>query len=139
MRCRAGLGQGPTALPANTPRGVPVVSAFLVPVHVAVRDRPLAVSKRLLWQQRGTADGQDPIVPTGQAVTGVALKAPPLLVTSPCFLLHSLMSILSKLNPRGPKELPQNNLSVFDGREYAAPDEQSQRRRLIAESVGDVE
>jgi hypothetical protein len=42
------LGLRPTALPAQTLRFVPVVSASLVPVRVAVRNQPLVSSQRIL-------------------------------------------------------------------------------------------
>ena len=110
MRCRAGLGQGPTALPAPTSRILPVVSACLLSVRVALRYQPFAPFPRILRQGRGSADGPYPVRPACQDVTGVTLTAPPLRIASPCFfLLHCLMNILivsKSLGPNAPTWTP---------------------------------
>src|SRR4051812_32447732 len=94
MRWRAGLGQRSTALPAPTAHFVSVLSAWLLPVPIAVRDWPFALFERTLRQRQQSADEQPPAAPTGQGGTGAPRTAPPLMLAPPCFLLPCLMKIL---------------------------------------------
>jgi hypothetical protein len=104
MRWRAGLGQRPRVLPAQTSCFVPVVSDSLVALRGAVRDRPFASSRLLLRQRRQSAAAQCPAARPDQDGTGLALIAPPFLGASACFLLHSLMSILIVAKSLGPND-----------------------------------
>jgi hypothetical protein len=120
MRCRAGLGQGPRVLPASTSRFVPLAAVLPRSVRIAVRYQPFAAFPPILRQGRGSADEQPPAALTGQAVPGVTHKVPPLMLVSPCFLLHRLVSILiesKSLWPNGPghRERPSRCLSDLPG------------------------
>jgi hypothetical protein len=110
MRCRAGLGQRPTALPAQTAHCVSVVSASFLPVRVAVRDGPFASSKRILWLRRGSADVSYPVALACQDRTDVALEFPSFMVVSPClFINHSKLSLIES-EPHGPNARPHREL-----------------------------
>ena len=85
MRCRAGLGQRPTALPTLTLRVVPFVSALVRPLRLLLRYSPCAPAHPIRWQGPRNADGRPPATLPGQDRPAATLKCPPFLLASPCF------------------------------------------------------
>ena len=117
MRCRAWLGLRPRVLPASPSRIVPSVSALLVPVRAALRDRPLAPSQRLLRLRPASATVQSPAVLTDQDVTDVALAFPPFMVAPLPLFCHTIKVNLIESALPGPnapahRELPTRGFSA---------------------------
>jgi hypothetical protein len=102
VRCRRGLGHRPTALPAQTARGVSLVSVPLVPLRAPVRYRPFASFQPLLWPRRRSADEEHPAVLECQDVIGLALEAPPLRIASPCLFCTRCLRIMIDSTPSRP-------------------------------------
>ena len=117
MHCRAVLGHRPRALPASTPRIVPLVSASALSVRAAVRNQPLASSRRILRLRRTSAAVQDPAPLVCQDWTDVALALPPFMISSLPLFCHTIKVNLIESEPRRPnapahRERPERVLSA---------------------------